>query len=145
MCLGSHQLEVTIAPQRLPRAVGATGWQSKGTMTQTSLTVTYPQGGYFPENVKAMTSLRWLKLNRTGLCYLPEELASLQKLVRGFGAGRGGSWWMGLARWAEPVQDIACHKQNWWGGDEHPILGGIQEEARSVKEERCKSGLDLGC
>lgn len=28
-----------------------------------------------------MTSLRWLKLNRTGLCYLPEELAALQKLV----------------------------------------------------------------
>lgn len=39
------------------------------------------QGGYFPEHVKAMTSLRWLKLNRTGLCYLPEELAALQKLV----------------------------------------------------------------
>ncbi|ERE67712.1 putative protein flightless-1 like protein [Cricetulus griseus] len=27
-----------------------------------------------------MTSLRWLKLNRTGLCYLPEELGALQKL-----------------------------------------------------------------
>ena len=40
------------------------------------------QGGYFPEHVKCMSSLRWLKLNRTGLCYLPEELASLQKLVR---------------------------------------------------------------
>ncbi|XP_027730282.1 protein flightless-1 homolog [Vombatus ursinus] len=38
------------------------------------------KGGYFPEHVKAMTSLRWLKLNRTGLCYLPEELAALQKL-----------------------------------------------------------------
>ncbi|XP_078096507.1 protein flightless-1 homolog [Mustelus asterias] len=38
------------------------------------------KGGYFPEHVKCMTSLRWLKLNRTGLCYLPEELASLQKL-----------------------------------------------------------------
>ncbi|XP_077019526.1 protein flightless-1 homolog isoform X2 [Tamandua tetradactyla] len=38
------------------------------------------KGGYFPENVKSMTSLRWLKLNRTGLCYLPEELAALQKL-----------------------------------------------------------------
>ncbi|XP_023591312.1 protein flightless-1 homolog isoform X5 [Trichechus manatus latirostris] len=38
------------------------------------------KGGYFPENVKAMTSLRWLKLNHTGLCYLPEELAALQKL-----------------------------------------------------------------
>lgn len=46
------------------------------------------QGGYFPENVKAMTSLRWLKLNRTGLCYLPEELAALQKLVRGMVVGR---------------------------------------------------------
>uniref|UniRef100_A0A8C6LNW4 FLII actin remodeling protein n=1 Tax=Nothobranchius furzeri TaxID=105023 RepID=A0A8C6LNW4_NOTFU len=38
------------------------------------------KGGYFPEHVKSMSSLRWLKLNRTGLCYLPEELASLQKL-----------------------------------------------------------------
>uniref|UniRef100_A0A3B4YB95 Protein flightless-1 homolog n=1 Tax=Seriola lalandi dorsalis TaxID=1841481 RepID=A0A3B4YB95_SERLL len=38
------------------------------------------KGGYFPEHVKCMSSLRWLKLNRTGLCYLPEELASLQKL-----------------------------------------------------------------
>lgn len=41
----------------------------------------HTQGGYFPEHVKCMSSLRWLKLNRTGLCYLPEELASLQKLV----------------------------------------------------------------
>uniref|UniRef100_H3D1R5 Protein flightless-1 homolog n=1 Tax=Tetraodon nigroviridis TaxID=99883 RepID=H3D1R5_TETNG len=38
------------------------------------------KGGYFPEHIKSMSSLRWLKLNRTGLCYLPEELASLQKL-----------------------------------------------------------------
>ncbi|XP_012728550.2 protein flightless-1 homolog [Fundulus heteroclitus] len=38
------------------------------------------KGGYFPEDVKCMSSLRWLKLNRTGLCYLPEELGSLQKL-----------------------------------------------------------------
>uniref|UniRef100_A0AAZ3PVN5 Gelsolin-like domain-containing protein n=2 Tax=Oncorhynchus tshawytscha TaxID=74940 RepID=A0AAZ3PVN5_ONCTS len=37
-------------------------------------------GGYFPEHVKSMSSLRWLKLNRTGLCYLPEEVAALQKL-----------------------------------------------------------------
>lgn len=43
------------------------------------------KGGYFPEHVKSMSSLRWLKLNRTGLCYLPEELASLQKLVRHLG------------------------------------------------------------
>ncbi|ETE72453.1 Protein flightless-1-like protein [Ophiophagus hannah] len=27
-----------------------------------------------------MSSLRWLKLNRTGLCYLPEELSALHKL-----------------------------------------------------------------
>ena len=55
---------------------------------------------------------------------------------------------MGLARWAEPVQDIACHKQNWWRGDEHPVPGSMQEEARCAKVERCKSGLDLdglGC
>lgn len=45
------------------------------------------QGGYFPEHVKAMTSLRWLKLNHTGLCYLPEELAALQKLVSKQGMG----------------------------------------------------------
>ncbi|KAL0992507.1 hypothetical protein UPYG_G00094250 [Umbra pygmaea] len=38
------------------------------------------KGGYFPEHVKSMSSLRWLKLNRTGLCYLPEELAALHKL-----------------------------------------------------------------
>ncbi|NP_001015848.1 protein flightless-1 homolog [Xenopus tropicalis] len=38
------------------------------------------KGGYFPEHVKSMSSLRWLKLNRTGLCYLPEELSSLHKL-----------------------------------------------------------------
>ncbi|XP_048351374.1 protein flightless-1 homolog [Sphaerodactylus townsendi] len=38
------------------------------------------KGGYFPEHVKSMTSLRWLKLNWTGLCYLPEELSALQKL-----------------------------------------------------------------
>lgn len=66
--------------------MGATeGSRAGAPVAQTSLTVTHPQGGYFPENVKAMTSLRWLKLNRTGLCYLPEELAALQKLVRGFG------------------------------------------------------------
>lgn len=35
---------------------------------------------------------------------------------------------MGLARWTEPVQDIACHKQNWWREDEHPVLGGMQED-----------------
>lgn len=68
-------------------------------LTQTSLPMTPPhptQGGYFPENVKAMTSLRWLKLNRTGLCYLPEELAALQKLVRGFGqSGRVPVEWAG--------------------------------------------------
>lgn len=53
-----------------------------------------------------MTSLRWLKLNRTGLCYLPEELGSLQKLVRGF-SRQGGSLWMGLGR----VGQSLCRKQ----------------------------------
>ncbi|XP_036307731.1 protein flightless-1 homolog isoform X5 [Pipistrellus kuhlii] len=56
------------------------GVDLSGNDFKTSLTINTPQGGYFPENVKAMTSLRWLKLNRTGLCYLPEELAALQKL-----------------------------------------------------------------
>uniref|UniRef100_A0AAZ3NVG8 Gelsolin-like domain-containing protein n=1 Tax=Oncorhynchus tshawytscha TaxID=74940 RepID=A0AAZ3NVG8_ONCTS len=45
------------------------------------LSLPFPSlGGYFPEHVKSMSSLRWLKLNRTGLCYLPEEVAALQKL-----------------------------------------------------------------
>lgn len=39
-----------------------------------------------------MTSLRWLKLNRTGLCYLPEELAALQKLVSPMFWGGMGPW-----------------------------------------------------
>ncbi|XP_061411442.1 protein flightless-1 homolog [Lethenteron reissneri] len=38
------------------------------------------KGGNFPERIGAMSSLRWLKLNHTGLSYLPEELAVLQKL-----------------------------------------------------------------
>ncbi|KAG8145810.1 hypothetical protein E2320_012293 [Naja naja] len=38
------------------------------------------KGGFFPEHVRSMSSLRWLKLNRTGLCYLPEELSALHKL-----------------------------------------------------------------
>uniref|UniRef100_S4RA31 Disease resistance R13L4/SHOC-2-like LRR domain-containing protein n=1 Tax=Petromyzon marinus TaxID=7757 RepID=S4RA31_PETMA len=38
------------------------------------------KGGYFPESVEDMSSLRWLKLNHTGLCYLPEELGKLEKL-----------------------------------------------------------------
>lgn len=43
-----------------------------------------------------MTSLRWLKLNRTGLCYLPEELAALQKLVSSV------FWDFGM-EWGSPV------------------------------------------
>uniref|UniRef100_A0A8C4NE01 FLII actin remodeling protein n=1 Tax=Eptatretus burgeri TaxID=7764 RepID=A0A8C4NE01_EPTBU len=38
------------------------------------------QGDSFPETIGNMNGLRWLKLNRTGLCYLPEELASLHRL-----------------------------------------------------------------
>lgn len=80
----------SVALQRLPWAWGPPRVVERGLpLAQTGLTMTLPaQGGYFPENVKAMTSLRWLKLNRTGLCYLPEELAALQKLVRGFGQSR---------------------------------------------------------
>ena len=35
----------------------------------------------FPASVGKMTGLRWLKLNRTGLQTIPEELGNLQKLV----------------------------------------------------------------
>lgn len=38
------------------------------------------KGGMFPEKVKHMSGLRWLKLDRTHLCYLPEELGDLKKL-----------------------------------------------------------------
>uniref|UniRef100_H2ZPM4 Gelsolin-like domain-containing protein n=1 Tax=Ciona savignyi TaxID=51511 RepID=H2ZPM4_CIOSA len=38
------------------------------------------QGGLFPDKTKNMAGLRWLSLNQTGLCYLPEELATLKKL-----------------------------------------------------------------
>lgn len=73
----------SVAPRGRHGHLGAIEGGRAGTfLSQTSLTINTPQGGYFPENVKAMTSLRWLKLNRTGLCYLPEELAALQKLVR---------------------------------------------------------------
>lgn len=79
------------------------------------------QGGYFPENVKAMTSLRWLKLNRTGLCYLPEELAALQKLVRIVGS-REGPCHCGWAWWAYPAQELVTWREhrNIWSGSGHP-------------------------
>lgn len=61
-----------------------------------------------------MTSLRWLKLNRTGLCYLPEELAALQKLVGISGpAGRvpvDGAGRAGRA-WADDAEDANGHRQ----------------------------------
>uniref|UniRef100_H2ZPM3 Gelsolin-like domain-containing protein n=1 Tax=Ciona savignyi TaxID=51511 RepID=H2ZPM3_CIOSA len=38
------------------------------------------KGGLFPDKTKNMAGLRWLSLNQTGLCYLPEELATLKKL-----------------------------------------------------------------
>lgn len=62
------------------------------------------QGGYFPEHVKCMSSLRWLKLNRTGLCYLPEELASLQKLVSQITAAHQTLARLGnIPHWLHPV------------------------------------------
>lgn len=76
----THTTRMTIASQRLPQTVGATRWQSKGTMSQTSLTVTYPQGGYFPENATAYDQPAMAEAKPHRLCYLPEELASLQKL-----------------------------------------------------------------
>lgn len=95
-CPGSHSWRelAVLLPRGFHGHLGAIEGGRAGTfLSQTSLTINTPQGGYFPENVKAMTSLRWLKLNRTGLCYLPEELAALQKLVRsvsGQGGYRGG-------------------------------------------------------
>ncbi|XP_077967219.1 protein flightless-1 homolog [Styela clava] len=38
------------------------------------------KGGMFPEKIKHMSGLRWLRLDRTNLCYLPEELGDLKKL-----------------------------------------------------------------
>lgn len=69
----------------MQEAIPAPSWADEGSGTHSSATNAsshLSQGGYFPEHVKCMTSLRWLKLNRTGLCYLPEELSALQKLVR---------------------------------------------------------------
>ena len=93
-----------------------------------------------------MTSLRWLKLNRTGLCYLPEELAALQKLVRGSGqAGRvpvDGAGQAGRSC-AEPRRHRGGRwpQQNWWRGSEYPIPGGVREESGSVREGSCRNGL----
>nr|CAB3246483.1 protein flightless-1 homolog [Phallusia mammillata] len=38
------------------------------------------KGGLFPDRTRNMTGLRWLKLDNTRMCYLPEELAGLKKL-----------------------------------------------------------------
>lgn len=81
------------------------------------------QGGYFPEHVKAMTSLRWLKLNRTGLCYLPEELAALQKLV-----SRQGMGLLGGLRSQEPAVCLP-----------HVPVSNNRAERGSVVETGCKS------
>lgn len=67
-----------------------------------------------------MTSLRWLKLNRTGLCYLPEELAALQKLVSGtFQAGDGARRLpLGLRGQTGPCAavpaSLVAHRQMLW-------------------------------
>ncbi|XP_044596035.1 protein flightless-1-like [Cotesia glomerata] len=36
----------------------------------------------FPASVRFMTGTQWLKLNRTNLSQIPEELGKLQKLVK---------------------------------------------------------------
>lgn len=38
------------------------------------------KGGMFPDKIQRMSGLRWLRLDRTQLCYLPEELGELKKL-----------------------------------------------------------------
>lgn len=38
------------------------------------------KGGLFPDKIQQMSGLRWLRLDRTQLCYLPEELGELKKL-----------------------------------------------------------------
>ena len=39
------------------------------------------QGDTFPEHVADMSSLRWLRINKTGMEMLPDELSQLNKLV----------------------------------------------------------------
>ena len=41
----------------------------------------FEQNDEFPEAIREMVGLRWLKLDRTGLTEAPEELGKLQKLV----------------------------------------------------------------
>ena len=41
----------------------------------------YFQDDTFPEAVEQMTSLRWLRLNRTNLETIPYEISHLEKLV----------------------------------------------------------------
>lgn len=86
-----------------------------------------------------MTSLRWLKLNRTGLCYLPEELAALQKLVsstfwglqgshRGCGVRRGP-----VRRCREPG---ACQAR---GSSADALVSNNRAELQRVVEIGCRS------
>ena len=42
------------------------------------------QEDYFPKAVSEMTGLRWLKLNKTNIDWIPDELGNLQKLVSHF-------------------------------------------------------------
>lgn len=39
------------------------------------------QNGKFPESVRLMTGIQWLKLNETNLTEIPEEMGKLLKLV----------------------------------------------------------------
>jgi hypothetical protein len=40
------------------------------------------QDGKFPDAVRLMTGIQWLKLDKTNLTQIPEELGKLLKLVR---------------------------------------------------------------
>ena len=42
----------------------------------------YTQDGHFSEKVAEMSNLRWLRLNRSQLSLLPEEIDKFNKLVR---------------------------------------------------------------
>jgi hypothetical protein len=44
----------------------------------------FVQDGRFPDAVRLMTGVQWLKLDKTNLTQIPEELGKLLKLVSSF-------------------------------------------------------------
>jgi len=40
------------------------------------------QDGKFPESMRLMTGIQWLKLDKTNLTEIPEEMGKLLKLVK---------------------------------------------------------------